>query len=195
MSPLNKQQLEHIRKERVEQIKRAAIQTFAVHGFEGTKMSMIAQASGVSQGLFYRYFSSKDELFIMLVKELLEAASLELQGIHHLPGTPYEQIRTLTKHMLDENSKYSFMFIQQVRTMKEPPEQVKQFIERYSANELINMLTPVFIKGQEQGEFREGSPRQLLSWFFHIINCLIVSEHGYQDYGLPDVDTIMRILK
>jgi AcrR family transcriptional regulator len=194
MSPLSKQQLEQIREERIEQIKKAAIKTFAQHGYEGTKMSLIAEEAGLSQGLFYRYFKSKDELFTMLIKELLETANMELQGINHLPGTPREQIRTLTEHIFDESNKYSFMFIQHARTMKKIPDKANEILERHSPNELIDLLVPIFIKGQEMGEFREGDPRQLLSWYFHIVNCLITSDNGYHEYGLPDVDTIMRIL-
>ena len=86
------------------------------------------------------------------------------------------------------------MFIQQVRTMKKIPNLASEILEQYSPNALIDLLIPIFIKGQGIGEFCEGNPRQLLSWYFHIVNCLIVSEHGYQEYGLPDVDTIIRIL-
>src|SRR5690625_5703944 len=103
-----------------------------MYGFDGAKMNLIAEEAGVSQGLFYRYFESKDELFILLVKELLELASGQLQVIHQLPGTPYEQIKALTEQMLDESSKYPFMFIQQVRTMKRAPDEVKELIEKHS---------------------------------------------------------------
>jgi len=194
MTPLNEQQLEHIRKERMEQIKKAAVKTFALYGYEGTKMSIIAEEAGVSQGLFYRYFKSKEDLFTILVKELLETAIMGLQDIYLLPGTPREQLRTLTKHMFDENGKYSFMLIKQARTMKKITNLHSEILEQYSPNALIDPLIPLFIKGQEIGEFREGNPRQLLSWYFHMVNCLIVSEYEYQEYGLPDIDTIMRIL-
>lgn len=195
MSPLKEEHFEQIRTKRIKQIKKASVKIFAMYGFDGAKMNLIAEEAGVSQGLFYRYFESKDELFILLVKELLELASGQLQVIHQLPGTPYEQIKALTEQMLDESSKYPFMFIQQVRTMKRAPDEVKELIEKHSPNALVDLLIPIFMKGQEMGEFRKGNPRQLLSWYLHIVNSLIISDHSYQEYGLPDVDILMRILK
>lgn len=48
--------------ERREQIKKAARKVFAIKGIAGTKISMIAAEAGISQGLTYRYFQSKEEL-------------------------------------------------------------------------------------------------------------------------------------
>lgn len=66
MSPLNKGQLDQIRDDRRKQIKQAALKVFARRGFTGTKTSLIAAETGISEGLIYRYFKSKDELFTML---------------------------------------------------------------------------------------------------------------------------------
>jgi AcrR family transcriptional regulator len=40
----------------------AALERFAQHGYEGTSVRMIAQHAGVSQGLLYNYFESKEHL-------------------------------------------------------------------------------------------------------------------------------------
>ncbi|PLR66191.1 TetR/AcrR family transcriptional regulator [Bacillus sp. UMB0893] len=194
MSPLNKQQLDQIREERREQIKQAAISVFARRGIEGTKMSMIAEEAGVSQGLFYRYFKSKEELFTTLVQELMDEARKEIEFIHLLPGTPFEQIRTLTENMLDEKHKHAFMLIEHARKSEKVPEKVAMELEQHSSNGLINMLIPIFVKGQEAGEFSEGDPRELLYWYFHIISSLIMQDPGNEGYGLPSADVLMRIL-
>lgn len=46
-----------------ERILAAAEEVFAVHGFEGAKMSDIAAAADLSTGNLYRYFAGKDALF------------------------------------------------------------------------------------------------------------------------------------
>jgi AcrR family transcriptional regulator len=194
LSPLNKQQLDQIRDERREQIKQAALKLFARRGIAGTKTSMIAAEAGISEGLIYRYFSSKDELFTVLVQELMEEATKEIEYIHHLPGTPFEQIRALTQNMLDENNKYAFMLIQRARKADVVPEKVAQVLEQHSANVLIDRLVPIFVKGQQASEFSSGDPREMLSWYFSIINSLVMQEQGDEEYGLPGVDVLMRIL-
>ena len=49
--------------ERKQEILNAAIEVFAKKGYEKTSISDIAQTINVAQGLCYRYFSSKEELF------------------------------------------------------------------------------------------------------------------------------------
>lgn len=194
MSPLNEQQLTQIRDDRREQIKKAALTAFARHGIAGTKMSMIAAEAGISQGLFYRYYSSKDSLFTALVQELMEEAGKEIAYIAQIPGTPVEQINALTQGMLDEDNKHAFMLIQQARKTDDVPEEVKQALEKHSSKVLIDQLVPIFIKGQQAGEFSEGDPRKLLSWYFNIINSLIMQEQENKEYGFPSVDILMRII-
>jgi AcrR family transcriptional regulator len=194
LSPLNRQQLDQIRDERREEIKQASLKVFARRGYKGTKTSLIAKEAGISEGLIYRYFNSKKELFITLIQELMEEARRELEHVQHLPGTPFEQIRNLTENMLDENSKYAFMLIERARKDDDVPEKVTQIFEQLPTNVLIDLLVPTFVKGQKSGEFSLGEPRKLLTWYFTIVNSLLTQEQGDEEYGLPDVDVLMRIL-
>ncbi|MGE7635333.1 TetR/AcrR family transcriptional regulator [Bacillus paramycoides] len=194
MSPLNRQRLDQIRDERREEIKQAALKVFARRGYTGTKMSLIAKEASISEGLIYRYFNSKKALFITLIQELMEEARRELEHVQHLPGTPFEQIKNLTENMLDENSKYAFMLIERVRKDDDVPERVTQIFEHLPTNGLTDLLVPVFIKGQKSGEFSPGEPRKLLSWYFTIVISLLTQEQGDEEYGLPDVEVLMRIL-
>ncbi|TDF94692.1 TetR/AcrR family transcriptional regulator [Paenibacillus piri] len=194
MSPLNKQQLEQIRDERKEQIKQAALKVFATRGFAGTKTSTIASAAGISEGLIYRYFKSKDELFTEIVVELMEEAGKEIGHIQLSSQPPSDLIRTLTESMLEENNKYAFRLILQARKAEKVPEQVGHILERYAESNLIERLVPVIVKGQQAGQFFEGDPRQLLSWYFSVVNSLILQELGTEEYGMPSADVLMRIL-
>ncbi|MCH5584096.1 TetR/AcrR family transcriptional regulator [Shimazuella sp. AN120528] len=194
MSPLNKQQLEQIRDERQEQIKQAALKVFARKGISGTKMNMIAEEAGASVGLAYRYFKSKEELFTILVQELLESASEEIDTTEYLPGTPFEQIQALTQNMLDEN-RYAFMFIYQARKAESVPEKVEKLLEQYSADALLERLVPIFEKGLQLGQFNEGDARQLLSWYLLVINQLLTQENGHKSYGMPNAAFLMRMIQ
>lgn len=194
MSPLNKQQLNRIRDDRKQQIKHAAIEIFARRGFAGTKTSMIAMKAGISEGLIYRYFKSKDELYSEIVQELMEEAGKEFDNIHLLPGTAIEQIVALTQGMLTESNKYAFMLILRARKEEGIPEKAMQALERHSADELIDRLVPICTKGQQAGEFSPGDPRELLSWYFYIINSLLMQDVGEEKYGIPNVSVLMRIL-
>jgi AcrR family transcriptional regulator len=194
LSPLNKQRLDQIRDERTTQIKQAALKVFARYGFNHTKTSMIAAAAGISEGLIYRYFESKDVLFSTIVEELMEEAAREIDYSREMPGTPYEQIKTLTRNMLDDENKFAFMLILKARKLEDVPPKVTEIFEQYSADALNNRLLPIFVKGQETGVFSKGDPRQLLNWYLSVINSLILQEQGDEEYGFPDVDVLMRII-
>ena len=61
--------------ERKQQLLEVAARLFAEHGYENTRIIDICREAGVAKGLFYWYFSDKEQLF----KELVAAKSWELR--------------------------------------------------------------------------------------------------------------------
>jgi AcrR family transcriptional regulator len=196
VSPLNDQQLNQIRDERREQIKKAALKVFALRGLVGTKMNMIAKEAGISQGLSYRYYSSKDELFIELVQEAMEETADAFASLGHIKGSPTEIIKTLTTKMLDGSNRHSFMLIQQVQTSDEVPYKAKEIVQRYSTTSFIEQLIPIFKNGQEKGEFCKGEPAALLILYFSVISGLMLLQTGEMEQDhVPDIHILMKMLR
>ncbi|MCZ8514733.1 TetR/AcrR family transcriptional regulator [Paenibacillus filicis] len=181
--------------ERKEQIKRAALKVFAKKGIDGTKISMIAAEAGISQGLSYRYFSSKEEILTVLVQEAIDNSQTAIRNVHHLPGSPREQMRTFTQNMLDESHKQYIMLLQHAFASDEVPEQAKQMIEQYSPSETINQFVPLFLKGQQIGEFCEGDPHTLLFLYFSVITGLMLQDTPPpRGSWIQEIDTIMKMI-
>jgi len=65
--PRTKEQNEVIRAEKRQLIMDSALQLFAEHGFENTSIANIAKHTGISQGLVYAYFKSKDDLLYQIL--------------------------------------------------------------------------------------------------------------------------------
>ena len=61
--------------ERKQQLLDVAARLFAEHGYDNTRVIDICREAGVAKGLFYWYFSDKEQLF----KELVAAKSWELR--------------------------------------------------------------------------------------------------------------------
>lgn len=195
MSPLTEIQLSQIRDERKEQIAAAAVKVFSRRGITGTKMSMIADEAGLSHGLLYHYFKSKDELFTSLIQWAMEEAFTTTSGIQNFPGTPLEQIRELTKVIIDIDNSPMFMLIHQARTSEDAPAEVKQLIERYSMEAFIDSLLPVFRAGQEAGDIAPGDLPELISCYLSVLSGLMVlHSQGVEGYLIPNVDMLMRIV-
>jgi AcrR family transcriptional regulator len=50
----------------------SALRLFARHGYDSTSIRMIAQDAGISQGLMYNYFASKEELLQAIFQQSLQ---------------------------------------------------------------------------------------------------------------------------
>ena len=73
MSPRTAIQNEQIRADRKHKIMDAAFNLIAKNGYEATSIAMIAKNAGVSKGLLYNYFKSKEELVKAIVFGAIEA--------------------------------------------------------------------------------------------------------------------------
>ncbi len=76
--PRSDEDNQQIRAARRQEILAAAVGVFAVKGIARTKVADIAAAAGLSHGLLYHYFRSKEEVFETMVDEMLLAADADL---------------------------------------------------------------------------------------------------------------------
>lgn len=85
-----------------------AIFLFAQNGYEGTSVRMILKEVDGEIGMFYHYFSSKDELFDCAMKRFMQQQGelfsklLENDNI----GTPKERLQALLKTYAESMSKF-----------------------------------------------------------------------------------------
>jgi len=82
---------EALQERRREQILEKATRVFAEHGFPNTDVQFIADPLGISKGTVYRYFPSKELLFLAAVErgvrqfdETMERATAHPDGVHVL---------------------------------------------------------------------------------------------------------------
>ncbi len=94
MSPRTTEQYEAIRKERSTAILDAALYVFAEQGYHSSSVAAIAKRAGVSKGLLYNYFSSKEEVLKRLMHDLVDYALevLEIEHMDQLTDERFEQI-------------------------------------------------------------------------------------------------------
>ena len=74
MSPRTKQANEKLKQKRREQIILTALENFANRGYHRTSISDIAKAAGISKGLMYNYFDSKEDLLIAVIEYVVPQA-------------------------------------------------------------------------------------------------------------------------
>ncbi len=72
MAPRSPEQFEKMRNDRRKAIMDAAFHVFAEEGYHSASVSKIARKAGVSKGLMYNYFESKEELLVKLMEEAIQ---------------------------------------------------------------------------------------------------------------------------
>jgi AcrR family transcriptional regulator len=72
MSPRTKRQFEEIREERKTLIMNTALEHFAIDGFHSTTINHIARHAGISKGLMYNYFDSKESLLRAILQRSVD---------------------------------------------------------------------------------------------------------------------------
>lgn len=71
------------------------------HGFSGTKMSAIAAAAGLSTGAIYRYFPSRNELFVELFRIISGRELAVIGDIAASSAPPRERLIAMITTFLD----------------------------------------------------------------------------------------------
>src|ERR1039457_4388452 len=78
---------------RREEILAAAIHLFAAHGYAGTDTQLLADELQVGKGTLYRYFPSKEELFLAAVDSILSQLNEQIEACLLTVTDPLDQIR------------------------------------------------------------------------------------------------------
>ena len=168
MSPRGKKLNEQMRAEAMAKITRAALEVFAEHGYYGTTMEQIMRVSGLSKGLVYHYFSSKEKVFFHLIDSALEISRNTWKEALDSPGTAWEKIEKLSDNLVkiaftNESLLYSRIILQAITQGKGIPG-LLEYIFQHAAH--FNALPLLIIDAQKSGEATPGNPEVLASTYF-----------------------------
>jgi AcrR family transcriptional regulator len=98
VAPRTELQNRTLREESVRRIVEAASSLFARFGFERTSVRMITREAGVSQGLLYNYFSSKEDLLRVIFERALSDIRASLGTLSEESPDPALQLEEYIRH-------------------------------------------------------------------------------------------------
>lgn len=84
-----------VRAKRKQQIKDVALKLFAFKGYHSTSISSIAKEAGISKGLMYNYFESKEDLLADLVMGTFEETEQMMKELLTPELSPQQMIEAL----------------------------------------------------------------------------------------------------
>ena len=175
MSPRGKELNEEMRAEALAKIDSAALQVFADYGYHGATMRQIAQRAGVSSGLLYHYFPSKEETFRHLVDSAVEESLEAMRRLMDAPGTAWQRIEIyaamVVETLFERDTSLRFVIMLQAMTQgKAVPGLLDHVTEATEA--YYDVFVPVIEEAQQSGEASPGDPRALAAAFFSLIQGL-----------------------
>jgi len=103
MSPRTKQQFSEIRLKSKENIENIALELFALNGYHATSISQIAKKAGISKGLLYNYFESKEKLLDSIITKVYDEIMRIVQVSESLPAE--KQIEMMIIQTIDHLKK------------------------------------------------------------------------------------------
>ncbi len=188
---------QEIREEQRDKILAAATVVFARRGI-ATTMDDIAAEAGVSHGLAYRYFPSKEAILRALVEQAIEQ-SPGLEQVHEMPGTAGERLTSLVSGLIKSrraNPEF-FQLLDQVLHDEAMPDKFRKLIHR-RGRMLQGTMKELIITGQAAGEVVKGDPDQLVTALFACLEGLTRwGAHDPKGYikHFPEPGIILRMLK
>jgi AcrR family transcriptional regulator len=137
--PRTSEQFEEIRESRRQQIMDAGLELFASEGYSHCSISQLARHAGISKGLMYNYFESKEALLIAIIDEGINDimtmidpnmdGTLEPEEVEGFIRSTFKGIR--------ENLKFWILFISIVL---QPP--VKEFLDGKPFSNVMERFSP-----------------------------------------------------
>lgn len=82
----------------------SAIREFAHHGYQGGSLNVICQSGGISKGIIYHYFDSKDDLYLSCIEECFRSLTSYLS--EHLSDRTDADANERILHYFDIRMEY-----------------------------------------------------------------------------------------
>lgn len=168
--PRTKAQFLEMQDKTKERIHDAGLILFAQRGVSATGVTEIARQAGISLGLMYHYYPSKEALFAALVSMALEGAMEALTSCAH-PEEPaavqISRMSGLASSALsrDDRTAYYFLLLLQAGLSKATSSETSPPPLERAAFPFAH-LEGLILTGQAQGTVKAGDPRQLAQLYW-----------------------------
>lgn len=161
-----------------DEIKKAALKYFTIHGYEGTSLSQIAEEVGIRKQSIYSHFKGKDDLFLSVLKD---AKEMELSS--------YVEYFKMMRNSDPEETLYGFLeemikMFQEVESLKFwlrmgffPPTHLYNEIQKETDDLQVQqeaLMEEIFRSWVSEGALNTGNARTLTLAYSGVIVAIMV---------------------
>jgi AcrR family transcriptional regulator len=194
----NKELNEKMKDERRQIIRQHALRLFATKGLAATKITDIANASGMAQGLMYHYYASKDDIFVELIEHAFEQMNSAVLALEQLDLPPHDKIKLALENLIDglddhADTGYYHLLIAQATASDTIPERAKNIIKEQSYIP-YEVMARIIAQGQDDGSIKKFDPHELALVFWTSVKGLAIHKatHG-ANFRSPDFEILLNM--
>ncbi len=185
-----------IREERRSQILLSALKIFTKKGLAAARMSDISADTGISYGLIYHYFRSKEEIYTQLIRHAVDSLGNVVEEIREEEVEPIEQIRKIAVRVLGSVEKkdasgYYYVLIMNALTCEAVPVPASEIAGECMKR--LKLLADIIAEGQKKGQIRAGDSMELAVTCFSAVIGLALMKVSGSIRKLPDPEILIRL--
>ena len=182
------------KEKRRQEILYAGLSLFIQKGYSGTTIKDISGAVGMSTGLLFHYFSSKEELYLTLVSLGVEGPMKTVQPTQMEPLAFFETTAEFVLENIRTQPFFAKMFVlmHQAYYSDDVPASVK---ERLVGFDVYTPTADIVRQGQANGTIRAGDPLALSIAFWSAIQGIAETLAMHEQLPCPQSAWISDILR
>ena len=188
---------QQVRDERRRHILDISVLVFARQGLAATKIADIAAAGQMSQGLIYRYFTSKEEIYAAVLERAMQSTLRIGREALEREGTPLENLRWLLQYVIDglwSRPEFALVVEDMLLNQTMPQEIRTPALEQAMAFQQI--IHRLIAEAQAAGEVSSSTdPLMLTMLVGACVQGLTPQKMYLPDASAPDPEIILRMLK
>lgn len=176
------------------EILNAALDLFIRKGYAATRTADIARAVGMSEGLLFHYFETKEKLYLSLLQIAVKGKDNIFELKAATPLTFFEETaKTILNYITKEPfAAKLFVLMNRARYDEAVPEEMHAVLMRKKDIEYsVNLI----IRGQKDGSIRVGDPVALSIAFFMAIQGIAENIARNPEMPAPDPEWIVDIIR
>ncbi len=172
------EQNEQMREVRKEKIRLEALHQFSQKGLCATRIQDIAKGAGMSQGLLYHYYSSKEAIYLDLIHDALDKTNQAAISVRDMTASARDKILLSLQELFrtietSDHFRQTCSLIAQATSAAELPVDARESI--LDKQELpYRIMAEIFRQGQKEGSVFYGDPDELAVLFWTSINGLSI---------------------
>lgn len=148
--------LKNIPKDKKEAILEAALEEFAIGGYENASTNKIVEKAGISKGLLFHYFGNKKGLFIYVYNYYFEFLKRELYiKVDTKERDILERVKKWTMIKMELIDKYTSVFMLFIKSTLNMPKDIKSTLEKIQSKERKEAYEN-FLSNIDYSKFKEN---------------------------------------